>query len=136
MLNFLRPIFYYLKGQYLSENLLDPGVRDYIGHCCQHLYVRDHANTVLFLAHHTNDDFVLKAIAEALHNLFKGRNPIKFDGDTGVINQLIADAPKLIYSGETPTEHRARRNTIEDQMDDDHDGLAESEEESKEALNN
>lgn len=64
-------IYYYLKGQYLSENLGDLSIRAYISHCCQHLYVRDHANTVLFLAHHTTDDFVLKSIGDALRNLFE-----------------------------------------------------------------
>ncbi|MFA6180235.1 MAG: metallophosphoesterase [Candidatus Methylopumilus sp.] len=124
-------IYYYLKGQYLSENLSDLDVRAYIGHCCKHLYVRDHANTVLFLAHHTNEDFVLRSIAEPLHNLFRGRSPVRFDGDTGAINNLIEEAPKLVYSGETPTKHRTRRNTIHDSLDDGHDGLAESEEESE-----
>lgn len=124
-------IYYYLKGQFLSENLSDLDVRAYIGHCCQHLYVRDHANTVLFLAHHTNDDFVLKSIAESLHCLFKDRSPVRFDGDTGAVNQLIEDAPKLVYSGESPAEHRARRNSMEDQLDDGHDGLVDSEEESE-----
>jgi hypothetical protein len=125
-------IYYYLKGQYLSENLSDLTVRAYIGHCCQHLYVRDHANTVLFLAHHTNDDFVLQSIADALHNLFRGRSPVKFDGDTAAINMLIQDAPKLTYSGGKPTEHRARRNELEDRLDDGHDGLLEAEEEAEE----
>lgn len=125
-------IYYYLKGQYLSENLSDPTVRAYIEHCCQHLYVRDHANTVLFLAHHTNDDFVLQSIADALHNLFRGRSPVKFDGDTAAINMLIQDAPKLTYSGGKPTEHRTRRNELVDQLDDGHDGLLETEEEAEE----
>lgn len=121
-------IYYYLKGQFLSENLLDSGNRAYIERCCRHLYVRDYANTVLFLGHHSNDDFVLKSIAESLHNLFKRQSPIRFDGDTKALGALIADAPKLIYSGETPTEHRNRRNAVEDEIDDGHDGLVETEE--------
>lgn len=125
-------IYYYLKGQFLSENLADLTVRAYIGHCCQHLYVRDHANTVLFLAHHSNDDFVLQSIANALHNLFRARSPVKFDGDTIAINKLIEDAPKLTYSGEKPAEHRARRNELQDQLDDGHDGLLENEEDAEE----
>lgn len=125
-------IYFYLKGQYLSENLSDHTVRAYISHCCRHLYVREHANTVLFLAHHSNDDFVLNSIADALHNLFRDRNPVKFDGDTQAINNLIEDAPKLTYSGEKPEEHRIRRNQLKDELDDGHDGLAESEEETEE----
>ncbi|MBX3671246.1 MAG: metallophosphoesterase [Rhodocyclaceae bacterium] len=121
-------IYYYLKGQYLSQNLSDLDVRAYIGHCTQHLYVRDHANTVLFLAHHSTDEFVLNSIAESLHGLFRAHAPVTFDGDTGGIKRLIEDAPKLTYSGESPVEHRKRRNELQDQLDDGHDGLSEIEE--------
>jgi hypothetical protein len=128
-------IYYYLKGHYLSENLLDLDVRAYIGHCTGHLYVRDYANTVLFLAHHSNDDFVLNSISGALHGLFRAHAPITFDGDTVGIKQLIEDSPQLTYSGESPVEHRKRRNQLQDELDDGrngHDGLSEVEESSPE----
>lgn len=125
-------IYYYLKGHYLSENLTDLDIRAYIGHCTEHLYVRDHANTVLFLAHHSNDEFVLNSISGALHGLFRAHAPVTFEGDTNGIKQLIKDAPKLAYSGESPVEHRKRRNELHDQLDDGHDGLSETEESSPE----
>ena len=123
-------IYYYLKGHYLSQNLSDIDIRAYIVHCTRHLYVRDHANTVLFLAHHTNDEFVLNSITEALHGLFQAHAPITFDDDTSGINQLIEDAPKLTYSGDSPVKHRKRRNELQDRFDDGHDGLLEIEEKS------
>jgi hypothetical protein len=125
-------IYYYLKGQYLSENLSDLTLRSYINQCCQHLYVRENANTVLFLAHHSNDDFVLLSIADALHNLFSSRSPVRFDGDTLVINKVIQNTPKLSYSGEKPVEHRARRNKLQDELNDGDDGLRDSEERTEE----
>lgn len=125
-------IYYYLKGLYLSQNLSNSDVLAYIKHCTQHLYVRDHANTVLFLAHHSTDEFVLNSIAGSLHGLFKTHAPIKFDGDTKGINQLIEDAPKLTYSGEAPVKHRKRRNELQDQLDDGHDGLSDIEESASE----
>lgn len=125
-------IYYYLKGQYLSENLTDLNIREYIGHCCKHLYVRDHANTVLFLAHHTNDVFVLTAISQALHGLFQTCTPLTFNGDTSGVTRLIEDAPKLIYSGEKPVEHRKKRSALRDEIDNGQDGLVESEEDSNE----
>ena len=123
-------IYYYLKGWYLSENLSDLDNRAYISHCCDCLYVRDYANTVLFLAHHTNDDFVLNSIAESLHGLFRSRSPVAFNGDTTEVGRLIGDAPKLTYSGEPPISHRDKRNALEDELDHGDDGLAEREEES------
>lgn len=125
-------IYFYLKGQYLSENLTDIKTREYIDHCCQHLYVRDHANTILFLAHHTSDDYLLSKISEALHGLFRTRTPLTFGSDTLCIRKLIDDAPKLIYSGESPSQHRKKICEIRDDLDDGHDGLAELEEKSAE----
>lgn len=123
-------IYYYLKGHFLSDNLSDLDIRAYIGHCTEHLYVRDHANTVLFLAHHSNDAFVLNSISDALHGLFRAHAPVTFEGDTTGIKQLIEGAPKLTYSGESPAVHRQRRNELQDQLDDGHDGLSETEESS------
>ncbi len=125
-------IYYFLKGQYLSEKLNEADVREYIDHCCKHLYVRDYANTILFLAHHTNDEFLLNKIIEALRCLFRNSSPVAFNGDTGGIRSLIDDTPDLIYSGESPAKHRKRRSEIKDELDDGHDGLSELEEESKE----
>lgn len=127
-------IYYYLKSMYLHENFNDPNIRCYIEKCCKHLYVRDHANTVLFLAHHNSDDFLLKSIADALHNIVKEYAPITFNNDTSVIEKLIDSAPKLEYTGEKPTEHRDRLNKHRDEIDDDDskDGLADKEEGSDE----
>lgn len=121
-------IYYYLKGQYLSENLADLAVRNYIDHCCRHLYVRDHANSVLFLAHHTNDEFVLNSIVDALRTLFEHCVPVTFNSDTVGVEKLIRDAPKLTYSGGQPKEHRRRRNALIDEFDDGGDGLVDQEE--------
>ena len=125
-------IYYYLKGQYLSENLASIENREYVSHCCRHLYVRDNANTVLFLAHHTHDRFVIDSILESLKGLFRSQTPVTFNGDVDKLNELIQDAPKLIYSGESPHEHRQRASELRDQLDDGEDGLAATEEKTTE----
>jgi hypothetical protein len=126
-------VYYYFKGQYLSESLADIDTRAYIKHCCSHLYVRDNANTVLFLAHHTNDDFVLAAIADSLQAVFPDRMPLSLDDDTGVVTHLIAEAPRLRYSGQSPEDSRRRRDEMRDELDETggHDGLADTEEPSR-----
>jgi hypothetical protein len=125
-------IYYFLKGRYLSEFLSDPAVREYIKHCCEHLYVRDNANTVLFLAHHTNDVFVIDAILTALRQLFSHRSAVTFEGDTDAIEQIIEDAPRIAYSGESPAKFRQRQEELKDALDDGGDGLVEAEEEGDE----
>jgi len=125
-------IYYYLKGQFLADNIRDPEIREYVEHCCLHLYVRDYAHTVLFLAHHTTDAFVLEAMMRSLDSLFKEWTPITFSGDTNGIRQLIEDAPKLVYSGETPEEHRRKANALRDNVVNETDDADEAEEESGE----
>ena len=121
-------IYYYLKGKYLSETLNDIDTQAYIGKCCKHLYVREHAHTILFLAHHATDDFVLNCIVQPLCGSFKNREPIKFKGDTEEVAKLINDAPTLTYVDASPEKHREGTNALRDQFDDGRDGLAEREE--------
>ncbi len=58
--------------------------------------------------------------------------PIKFDGDTNAITNLIENAPQLTYSGGSPVKHRKEANNLKDELDYNDDGLAETEEQSKE----
>jgi hypothetical protein len=126
-------IYYFLKGQYVSERLKDEEFRAYVQHCCEHLYVRDHAHTVLFLAHHTTDPFVLSSIQATLRKLFGSHQPITFAGDTGGIAKLMDDVPKLAFQGGRPEEHRERRNRLRDEIEvNQRDGLHDREEVSPE----
>jgi len=88
---------------------------------------------VLFLAHHTPDDFVLTAISEALHSVFRSHAPVTFESEPELISKLIAAAPALTYSGTRPLEHRKQQRELKDRMDDGNDGLVETEE-SRDAL--
>ena len=121
-------VYYLLKGRYLSQNLVDLDNRAYVAHCCEHLYVRDHENTILFLAHHTNDPFVLQTISNRVNSLFNRRNPVTFQGDTAGLEQLVTDAPRLRYSGESPSDHKKKRSSLRDRLERNDDGLASSEE--------
>jgi len=119
-------MYYYLKGMHLSSILNTEDARAYVMRCCNHLYVRDYANTVLFLAHHTKDEWLLASISESLQGLFEGVKELKFDEDTASIVQLIADAPKLVYQEKDPRQVRAERNESKDEVEAN-DGLLEVE---------
>jgi Calcineurin-like phosphoesterase len=122
-------IYYYLKGKYLSDNFNNIEIRKYITHASEHLYVREHANTVLFLAHHTNNDFVLTTISEALHRLYASNSPVTLQGDTDGIKSLLQEPPKLVYSAISPDKFREEQNKLRDQRPNS-DGLMEAEEKS------
>lgn len=123
-------IYYYLKGRYLSKRLDDLEVQAYVKRCCKHLYARENANTLLFLAHHAYaDKFFLSCVVDALNLPFAGLPEVRFDGqDTKKVADLVSEAPKLVYTGESPEEHRKRTNEEKDQLGEPPDGLADSEE--------
>lgn len=128
--NFRYPyMYYFLKGLYIKDQINEPGMKEYIVRCCNHLYVREHANTILFLVHHTNDDFVLQAIVDSLRKIFTNNKALNFLTDTAPIKEFIKAGPDLKYdSTNSPSFHRKEANEIRDQMESPGDGLAENEE--------
>jgi hypothetical protein len=128
-------IYYFLKGRYLSKNLKEKDVanKQYVEKCSNHLYVRDNANTLLFLAHHSNDSFILDTVISSLKKLFSKFSPVAFARDTDKVAALISDAAnlKLSYTEVPPEEFREKANSVRDAYKKEHggDGLAEREEE-------
>ncbi|ULU23195.1 metallophosphoesterase [Dyella terrae] len=121
-------IYFYLKGRYLSMHLDDPEILKYVSECCDHLYVRENANTMLFLAHHVSNNSVIEQIARVLGKLFGDKAPVRFDDDVGNVNNFIFESPKLVFeSSHSPTE---LRDEIAEEADkrEHHDGLMEKRE--------
>jgi len=119
-------VHYYLKGRYLASQLEEPEVRAYIEKACTELYVRDNANTILFLAHHAHDDFFIGSIQRAMDGLFADCNAVSFDGDVSDVTALVTHAPKIVFSGGSPREHRAKAAELHDDINDGGDGLMEA----------
>src|SRR5690606_16613670 len=95
-------IYYFLKGRFLASQLDDPKMQTYIRECCAHLYVRENANTILFLAHHAfKNPIFLNCVVQAISTPFKTSLPIQFNGlDTAPVANFVRDLPKLTYNGE------------------------------------
>lgn len=119
-------IYYFLKGRFLASQLTDLATQAYIRECCAHLYVRENANTILFLAHHAfKDPMFLDCVVQAVTTPFQSSSPIQFNGtDTAPLADFIRDLPKLAYNGEQPEKMREEANQTRDALDDGADGLA------------
>lgn len=119
-------IYYFLKGRFLASQLTDLATQAYIRECCAHLYVRENANTILFLAHHAfKDPMFLDCVVQAVTMPFQSSSPIQFNGtDTAPLAGFIRDLPKLAYNGERPEKMREVANQAKDAVDDGDDGLA------------
>ncbi|MBD2222738.1 metallophosphoesterase [Calothrix sp. FACHB-1219] len=123
-------IYYYLKGKYLSRKMADLEVQAYVHRCCAHLYVRENANTILFLAHHSFEDpLFLRCIVDAVEKPFSNSSAIEFSGkDTVGVRDFVKDLPAPTYSGKNPEQAREDANRQRDALDDGTDGLADRKE--------
>lgn len=119
-------IYYYLKGRFLSKMMNDLEVQAYVRSCCAHLYVRENANTVLFLAHHAfKNPVFIDCVTEAIDKPFVEFPPVAFNGrDTEKVKEFVRDLPKLVYTGQTPEKAREEANQRRDALAEDGDGLA------------
>jgi hypothetical protein len=92
--------------------------------------VREHANTILFVAHHASETFIIDSIVNSYQKLFSASQPMHFNSDTEKVNLIIKGAPELPFHDLSPEEHRDQHNRIRDEISTDGDGLIDNEEES------
>lgn len=120
--------YYFFLGKYASVAWdTNPNVKGYLQHCLDHLYVRECANTLLFLAHHTGTSGVLDQLVVGLNGHFTKTSPATFSKtDVAMVAGLISQAPKLKYRKRNPTEYRTEQQRISDEMDSGDDGLRET----------
>lgn len=110
-------IYYFFLGKYLSENLQDKvEIREMVEQYCNHLYVRDYANTILFLAHHSRSSFIYESIAGVLKGLFADKAELNFKSDTNALSYLVTSAPTLVFHEGDVIEHRRDAAAIRDEM--------------------
>lgn len=110
-------MFYYLKGSYLKDKLDQADIKEYIARCCGHLYVRDNANTILFLAHHSGDEWLLNQMVGSLEGIFSDFMAVTFDGDVDGISRILSKAPALKYSGGSAVSNRRIMHERRDEME-------------------
>lgn len=116
--------YYYFLGRYSNSFINTEEVKSYLAYCIQNLYVRECANTLLFLAHHSDNSFVLDGVITALANHFPDAAPATFSKeDVAKVTSLMANAPTIIYRQKNPVAHRDDVNKFKDANDFDGDGL-------------
>lgn len=117
--------YYYFLGKYASISIGQIEVKEYLEHCVRNLYVRECANTLLFLAHHTGNSAVLELIVSSLKEHFSKTLPVTLaKEDAKAVTAMMAMAPALSYKTRKPEEHRKNIAKQKDQ-NGDHDGLIE-----------
>lgn len=129
-------IYFYFKGQYLSDNIDSEECITHIEHCFKHLYVRTNAHTILFLAHHAGSNStraLIQCMNNSMSSIFKENTPVTFATDEGLTN-IVRYSPDLIFNKIPPEKYRERINKTKDIPGNDHDGLSDKEEDNPDDL--
>jgi hypothetical protein len=116
--------YFYFVGRYASISTGDSEVRQYLQFCVEHLYVRECANTLLFLAHHTGNSDVLDHVVEGLRDKFSQRAPAELSrAEAQMLGELLSNAPQVKFKQRSPLQYR-REIAIEQDESPATDGLA------------
>lgn len=111
-------VYFFFLGKYISDNLAEnQELRDLIERCCDHLYLRENSNIVLFTSHHKKDQVIIDSILRNLRGLFPNTAPVLFNGDTTSFNDLAENTSRLIYSGGDPDHHRKKSGELKDKLE-------------------
>lgn len=116
--------YYYFLGRYTSI-IRTPEVENYLRYCMRNLYVRECANTLLFLAHHTSNSDVLDHLVAALDEHFVDHVPVTLSkADVATVAGLIAYAPAIKYKAQKPEAYRKAHAQKRDEEDRGGDELS------------
>ena len=90
--------YFFFLGRHLAKNLQSEETLKFIRRCCDNLHVRENGNAMLFLAHHSNDQFVFDALRYAVDSRFAEIAPLQFQQDTEALDKMVDRAPVLVFN--------------------------------------
>ena len=90
-------IYYYFVANYLSNNVSDPEVRNAINRMSERLYVEEFANILLFVAHLSKHEDVVKPLLANARKLYSDYSPTALERDVDFLNDLDEAVSKVVY---------------------------------------
>jgi hypothetical protein len=116
-------VYYFFVGRYLAKNLEKPHIRAWVEDSCRKLYLRERANAIMFLTHHSSSSWVFDLICEVLRNCFADKLPVELNGETAYLNGLVEKSAQLVLPHfdveKNQTEVREYQDTMNDVVADD-----------------
>ncbi|MDD7803004.1 metallophosphoesterase [Ralstonia solanacearum] len=109
-------IRYFFAAKYIADNIEDkPELRAMVLHACKHLYLRDNANIVLFLTHHSASKWIIREVAAVLKKLIADATPFDLQRDTLVLNKWVTQRARLLVDASNVEANRASQRERADE---------------------
>ncbi|WP_156861288.1 metallophosphoesterase [Casimicrobium huifangae] len=90
--------YFFFLGRYVSRYLGNQEVQAFVAACCKNLHVRENANAMLFLVHHSSDRIVLDSLKSAVDKQFANIPPLELQADARMLDELVEAAPVLVLN--------------------------------------
>jgi predicted MPP superfamily phosphohydrolase len=110
-------IYYYYIAKSLSSRLYDPKVQKVISNLIGTIYKDSSANTLLFLTHLTNDQFIVAQMVQAASTVFPNTKPIyKLDNISALNSKELEEIRDNLYQEQDFKVARQKRNEYLDDL--------------------
>jgi hypothetical protein len=110
-------IYYFFVGKYLSDNLHEQKTMQVVEKYCEQLSIRENANIIMFLTHHSSDPRVISKISSTLDSCFSENEPLHLNGDMKAINSLVESAAKLVIQELNVDANQKENRKNQDRLD-------------------
>lgn len=87
---------YFFVAKYVSDHLEDePELKPQVERICRHLYLKENANIVLFLTHHSHSKWIVREISAVLSELLSDVEPLRLETDTALLNTWVSERARV-----------------------------------------
>ena len=88
-------IYYYFVARYISQKMKNPTIKEQITELLSDVHLKDAANIVIFITHHTKDKDLLDKIIFGVRSTFGKFPEATLSGEEKDFIKLLLDKPKL-----------------------------------------
>lgn len=107
-------VYYFFIAKYFSDHLREAEVVEEIKKAASSLHLKQNMNILMFLTHHSKDQFILDLITDQAKLLFSKFEPATIDLDTDFINSIVDNLPEVSFIQKDRLEFRRE---VEDSKD-------------------
>ncbi|MFC1965572.1 metallophosphoesterase [Chloroflexota bacterium] len=108
-------VYYFFLARFFALNIDQSEIRNQISSMCKRLYRDEFANIILFLVHHTKNEFVLGEVLANSEDIFREYKPVDLISDAKAINALMDEVPTLVLQERN---FRKQRLQLEEKKDE------------------
>ncbi len=101
-------IYYYFVALWIRDHIADQDIRAKIAELSRSLYIQEHADILLFLAHLSKDRVIVDELLTAARTFYPDVAPAEFAEDVKFLSRLGPTTSELVYQEHDLDEERAR----------------------------